>query len=142
FNFEEVEISPKLENEVITFIYAGGFYENIRDPRPFLDYISTLDVDFRFVVYTKGKSLLKGYEDKLKGKLIVKDYIPRLDIIKVMSQADFLVNFENGTAVQSPSKLIDYALSQRPILSIDSLNPDKSKVDEFFNKNYNRQYVI
>ena len=33
---------------------------------------------------------------------------------------DFLLDLENGASVPTPSKLIDYALTLRPILSVDS----------------------
>jgi len=55
---------------------------------------------------------------------------------------DFLVNIENGTGVHSPSKLIDYALTDRPILSLDPFNLDKDNIDNFLRGNYEKQFVI
>lgn len=143
FNFGEVDIPLKQrDNSVITFIYAGVFYEGIRDPRPFLDYISNLKNDFRFIIYTKSKDLVQRYKKILGNKLIINDYIPRPELLKVMSQADFLINFENGTDIQSPSKLIDYALSKRPILSILPYDLDTATIEEFFNEDFSNQLAI
>lgn len=143
FNFEDVKLPEKLDNNpVVTFVYAGVFYKGIRDPRPFLDYLSELDMDFKFIVYTKGKLLTENYKMRLKDKLEIHNYIPRLELLKVMSQADFLVNFENNTEVHSPSKLIDYALSQRPILSVNSSKINKEKISQFLNRNYTDQLII
>ena len=55
---------------------------------------------------------------------------------------DFLVNFENRNNVQSPSKLIDYALTNRPILSVNPSFLDKRVVDEFLNNDYTNQLKI
>jgi hypothetical protein len=64
-----------------------------------------------------------------------------------MSKADFLINVDttldnhsNTEAV--PSKLIDYALTNRPILNISSAYLDKDIVLEFLNKDYSRQRVV
>lgn len=143
FNFEDIKIEEKLKNNsLVTFIYAGNFYTGIRDPRPFLDYLCELKIDFKFILYTKSLHLVESYKDKLKDKLVIKDYIPRRELLQVMSQVDFLINFENGTEVQSPSKLIDYALTKRPILSLNSYQIDKKIIDQFLNKNYSNQFVV
>lgn len=143
FNFEEIIITDKItNNSVVTFIYAGVFYKGIRDPRPFLDYLCKLDIDFKFIVFTKSKSLIESYKSFLEDKLQIRDYIPRAELLNVMSQADFLVNFENDTEVQSPSKLIDYALSKRPILSVNSHNINKDVINQFLNRDYTNQFVI
>jgi hypothetical protein len=143
FNFDEVNINEMVnKNEVLTFVYAGAFYKGIRDPKQFLEYLSTLDIDFKFVVFTKNKAIVEPFKIALGAKLEVKEYIPRNDLLNVMSKADFLVNFENGTSVQSPSKLIDYALAKRPILSIESLKLDEDNVDAFFEGNYKDQLIV
>ena len=144
FNFDNINIVDKKENnKTITFIYAGIFYPNLRDPRPFLDYLATCNYDFKFFVYTKTKDILKDYEEKLMGKLFINDYIPRSKLIFEMSKADFILNLENITDVQSPSKLIDYALSKTPILSLNTNIPlDISIINEFMEGNYSRKLVI
>ena len=143
FNFDEVNINEKTpNNEKITFTYAGNFYQGIRDPRPFLDFLQSLNIDFLFIIYTKNKDLLKNYEKTLGDKLQIYSYIPRLQLIKKMSESDFLVNFENNTSVQSPSKLIDYALSERPILSINTSQLNENLILQFLNKNYTNKFII
>ena len=143
FNLEEIKITDKINNtDVVTFVYAGVFYKDIRDPRPFLDYLCELNNDFRFIVYTKNESFIENYKKKLGKKLLIRNYIPREELLNVMSQADFLINFENDSEVQSPSKLIDYALSKRPILSVSSSRLNKDHISEFLNRNYTNQVVI
>jgi hypothetical protein len=55
---------------------------------------------------------------------------------------DFLVNFENKNNVQSPSKLIDYAIVGKPVLSIKPFKLKRQIVNEFLKRNYTNQLVI
>src|SRR5690606_32478583 len=43
FNFEDTLSLQYKKNEITTFIYAGIFYKDVRDPRPFLDYLVKLN---------------------------------------------------------------------------------------------------
>lgn len=142
FNFEEIILQEYKENKIPTFAYSGGFIPGRRDPLPLLEFLYKSKIDFRFIIYTKQQSILTAYINKLGDKLIVRDYIPRLELIKELSSMDFLLNIENGTDVQTPSKLIDYALTQRPILSLDSNNLDENKFTQFLNNNYSQQYIV
>src|SRR5690554_573517 len=138
FRFDEVDIKGNCSNNAIpTFIYAGVFYPKMRDPRPLLDYLLELNLDFKFIVYTKSSNILEPYKMKMKDKLVINNYIPRKELLIEMSKADFLLNIENNTTKQSPSKLIDYMLSNRPILSLNTSNQfDKTVLMEFFKGDY------
>ena len=52
---------------------------------------------------------------------------------------DFLINLLNKSAVQSPSKLIDYYLAGRPIIDISSDFCEKEDLLQFLGKNYSSQ---
>ena len=78
----------------------------------------------------------------MPDKFEVNDYIPRLDLLYKLSSVDFLVNIENSTKVQTPSKLIDYGLIGRPILSVNPKSLDKNAVKEFLDGNYSKQFII
>ncbi|MBP6128161.1 hypothetical protein [Flavobacterium sp.] len=142
FNFSNIQLEKYVKNTIPTFIYAGVFYKGKRDPRPFLDYLSKLDKDFRFIIYTSNDSLLSDYKIKLQGKLIIKNFIPRSEILKELSKADFLLNIENETSNQVPSKLIDYSLSNRPTLSLKMNELDLEIFSEFLNGDYSKELVI
>ena len=59
-----------------------------------------------------------------------------------MSKMDFLVNFENAGTAQTPSKLIDYAILDKPILSVKYGNLKTNVVLEFLNGNYENAMII
>lgn len=134
FVIDEVDNSDP-ENNVPTFLYAGGFLPGARDPEPFLKFLAQLHIPFKFFIYTKKSDLLNGYKVQMKDKLFVSDYIPRADLVEIMKGMDFLINFDNNTPLNSPSKLIDYAIAKRPVLNIT-----KSFIAEdllaFLNKDY------
>ncbi len=136
FKFDSIEgtgAAPK--NPIPIFVYAGGFIPGKRDPRVFLDYLTTVKQDFKFYIYTNSTHLIERYKTKLGSKLIISSYIPREDLLSFLSKADFLVNFDNNTEVQSPSKLIDYALVKRPIINIKE-ELDVHVVNQFLHGNY------
>ena len=143
FCFEDVRLADQpIKNKVPHFAYAGTFIKEGRDPSMFLEHLTTLDLDFRFILYTKSRSLLEPFLKKLNGKIEIRDYIPRNLLIYELSQMDFLVNFEYDPLVQSPSKLIDYGLTGRPILNIVSAEFKPEVVFEFLSGNYKNKFSI
>ena len=117
-------------------------YPKHRDPSKFLDYLCTLKLEFKFIVYTNNKEIFDKYLKLLGSKLVVYNYVPRTELIEKMSTVDFLINIKNLDLVQSPSKLIDYALSTRPILDISSDFKEDTNFLEFINGNYNNQTPV
>lgn len=122
FNFSTIKLAKYISNPVPTFAFAGLFYSDIRNPRVFLDFLSSLDLDFQFIIYTNihvedNMRCITSYIRTLNRKIIIINTIPRDKLISELSKMDFLINIENLSKNQNPSKLIDYALARRPILS-------------------------
>lgn len=130
FKLMDIPASTYQKNTVPTFGYAGVFYESIRNPRYFFEYLLTLQQDFRFVVYAIADGftarLLAEYKEKLGDKLDIREAVDREVLIPEMATWEFVINFDNDNSNQRPSKLIDYAMSKRPILSFNqaSFKPD------------------
>lgn len=145
FDFSEIKLEPYEKNKITTFLYAGLFYPEKRDPTKFLNYLCSLQSDFKFIIYTSKTELLKPFFEKLDGKLEIRESIDREKLITEMSKVDFLINIENkGTTAQVPSKLIDYTLSKRPILEISSdfTAQEKENFDKFLLYDYSGQKII
>lgn len=141
FNFSDVKLSKYIKNDVPTFIFSGMLYKDTRDPRQFIRYLLKKDCHFRFIIYTREKSLFNEFDKELGERIIVNDYIPREQLILELSKADFLINIVNTGIVQAPSKLIDYSLSGRPILNISSEFKEHLTVDQFLDGNYSGQFI-
>jgi len=130
-------------NDVPTFAYAGGFIPGRRDPTEFLTYICSLEIDFRFHIYTRYSNyLITKFVEKGKGRVILHDYVSRPELLRTLSEMDFVVNFENIGEKQTPSKLIDYALTKRPILSIKTGALATKTINEFLKGNYHNQHKV
>jgi glycosyltransferase involved in cell wall biosynthesis len=142
FRFEDFVSGDDLKKQQPNFAYAGGFIQGRRDPTEMLDYLLTLDVDFRFKIYTSSPEIVNPYAKKSNGKIIVLSNIPRTELLKELYQMDFVVNFENAGNKQTPSKLIDYAIINKPVLSIKTNGLNKKAIDEFIAGNYQQQYII
>ncbi len=143
FRFNIYDIQSKQPNNVIpTFAYSGIFYKGFREPTPFLEYLTSVKTPFKFIIYTPDQSLIEPYLSRLAGKIEVRAYVPRNELLKTLSTMDFLINIENGTSVQSPSKLIDYALTKRPILSFTSDAIPEATFLEFLQGDYTNQFIV
>ena len=147
FDFSEIELEEYHPNRTPHFAYAGIFYLDKRNPEKFLDYLTTLDKDFVFTIYTVKhgpiyQNLLMKYKNILKEKLVINDIVPRIECIRELSKNDFLINIDNLGGVQVPSKLIDYSLSGRPILNFKQDEIPVSSFEEFLSANYSGQYKI
>lgn len=143
FRFEDVEVQNKKKpNPVPTFAYAGGLIPGRRDPKELLQYLSSLNKEFKFILYTKSDHLVTPYIDSTDSRFEIRDYIPRSELLHVLSGMDFVVNFENVGSRQIPSKLIDYAIIDKPILSIETGNLNTEAVDQFLQGIYTQQLQI
>lgn len=144
FNFDDIKLADYQKNNIPTFAYSGAVYKDLRDPSKFLDYLITLDLPFKLIVYTVKGSIFRQYASLLKDKIEFREYVERNELIYQLSKVDFLINIKNRSGVQQPSKLIDYAMTKRPILTISSdFNKiEKDVFNEFLNRNYTNQTII
>lgn len=142
FDFEEVDVSHSASqnNDVPTFGYAGSLIPGGRDPRLLLDYLLEQDKEFKFILYTRTTGMIEPYLEKAEGRIEIRDYIPRKKLLNKLAGMDFLVNFENASSLMMPSKLIDYYLTGRPVLSVSGTELDRGSVDEFLEGNYEQKY--
>lgn len=142
FSFENQRLAEYKQNEVITFAYSGVVYKDKRDPSMFLEYLCSLNIDFKFIVYTNNDSLYKPFMDTLGKRIELRSYIPREELLYELSKMDFLINIKNESGVQQPSKLIDYALTKRPIIEICSKFNQKEIFEQFLARNFQNALSI
>lgn len=142
FDFSEIKRKDYKGHTIPTFAYSGSFIPGKRDLRPILDLLIKQNADFELHVYTRQKDMFVSYQEKLGTKLQLHDYITRLELLETLSGMDFLLNLDNGITVQTPSKLIDYALTGRPILNMNSSSIDEALLDAFMKGDYARRYIV
>ncbi|MBI2966747.1 MAG: hypothetical protein HYY40_02905 [Bacteroidetes bacterium] len=128
------------------FACAGTFYERIRNPSAFLDYLcSSFHLPFKFFMYTDFNNrdsfdLLSPYISKLEERLTVSPLIPRQELIYELSKADFLINIANKNDGPLPSKLIDYKICGRPVYSFKQEEFSPEIFNEFITGNYRNDF--
>lgn len=146
-DFTSIVVKDYKANECPTFAYAGCFFMDIRNPDNFLQMLESIDKPFKFILFTETvgevyqKVLLK-HKQRLKDKLEILSFLPRSECIYELSGMDFLVNFQNMSQVQTPSKLIDYTLAKRPILSTRQDSVSKDMFVDFLNGNYKSATIV
>lgn len=144
FNFENVQLAQySPDSTKIRFAYAGGVAPSgIRSPHQLINYLlSKEEIDFEFHIYSKNLESLRQLEQQANGKLVLHQAVSRDVLLYELSKMDFLVNLDNGMDTASPSKLIDYALTKRPVLNVSPQNIQKQLVDEFLKRNYTNQFI-
>lgn len=132
-------------NPVPTFVYAGRFYRRTRDPKLLFDYLYSLERPFRFDLYLTesdpyfddmiGK-LQKKQPGKGIGEVVIHDPVSRDELIRRLSKADFIVNMNFTYSSATPSKLIDYALAQRPVISFSPAEFSPVEFGRFLDGDY------
>lgn len=142
FNFDEVKLASYVKNEVPHFAYAGGLIQGRRDPKDFLEFLVNYPHPYKFDVYTQQRGLVQSYADRSQGRIEIKEYMPRKELLFQLSKLDFMVNFENAGQKQIPSKLIDYVILKKPVLSVNSFNFNQQLAEEFLSGNYSNALVI
>ena len=143
FRFEDVPlIEQAIPNKVPSFAYAGTLIPKIRDPHEFFEFICGTDLEYRFVVYTNNPDHVRKYQERSNGRIVIRPFLPRLELLAELQQMDFVVNFENRGPKQSPSKLIDYAIIKKPILSVKTFGFSHAVFLEFLRGNYQGQLRI
>ena len=142
FDFEiitKTDLAPG--NRIPTFAYAGGFIPGVRDPDQLLRFLMSVQKPYKFHVYTNSPESLDKYKKQLDDRLQVSAYIPREELLEVLSQMDFLINFDNNSALNSPSKLIDYSIAGRPVLNIKR-DLNQADVRAFLDGNYKNKMIL
>lgn len=142
FKFEEVTVANYIKNEIPHFAYAGGLIPGRRDPKEFFEYLVNYPQPYKFDVYTNQVELVSTYVDRSRGRIEIKNYLPRKDLLFELSKLEFVVNFENAGQRQMPSKIIDYVIINKPILSVNTFNFDQNPVEEFLSGNYKNALKI
>lgn len=144
FCFKEISKSKRIINPKRKphFVYAGSVYKKGRNPTNFMNYLCELNIDFTFLVYTKNIDFFNQWKPKLGDKISIHNYVPRNEMLTKLLEVDFAINFENKSNVQVPSKLIDYAITDTPILSVILNDINTGEIKKFLDKNYSNRLKI
>ncbi|ODS62991.1 MAG: hypothetical protein ABS41_07405 [Arenimonas sp. SCN 70-307] len=120
---------------MVRFGYAGLFIPGRRDPSAFLQHLVQRKDSFEFHVFTKSPELVVPFARR-DSRIVLRDILPRAQVMEELAAMNFVVNFENAGARQTPSKLIDYWLCGRPILNVRGNDLAIEVIDQFLSGHY------
>lgn len=114
----------KQEHSMINFKYLGNLYKDIRNPTFMLEMFRILPENYILNLYGGGcENLIKSHKAQLGEKLVSHGWVDHQTADSEMQSADILVNLNNTTKNQFPSKLLSYISTGKPIINICKL-PD------------------
>lgn len=135
FNMRNLNLYKGEMIEPVKFAYAGVFYWDIRNPEFLFAYLNECKLDYEFHIFMRYEdALVEGLLNKypnVKKHVFLKYALPHDDLLYELSKMHFLVNIENISNTQLPSKLIDYGISGRPIFSCKKDTFEGAKLDRF-----------
>lgn len=137
FRVEDVNKKEVMQDGIVRFGYGGAMALHRRDPTELLMFLTSLDktIAFEFHVYTENKNFIESFSKK-DSRIKLHEPISRLELLEILSSFQFVVNMANFGTAQTPSKLIDYSIIEKPILQIETGNLNKKTVLEFLEGNY------
>lgn len=141
FDFSKTPITEYVKNEVPTFVFCGSVYPGKRDVRSFMNFLLKWDKPYKFKLLMHSPLDAK-YETESSGQIQYITGKGRKEVIMECSKADFLINVINPNSSQTPSKLIDYGISGRPVLDISNDFSEQRQFEEFCNGNFSSQHLI
>jgi hypothetical protein len=137
FKFDDIKMPETLNDGILRFGYGGSFIKNRRDPSELLDFLTSISHDYKyeFHIYTNQTSFIQPFANR-DSRIVLHKPINREDLLKEYAKMNFLVNFSNKGTTQTPSKLIDYIILDKPVLNIDTGNLKTEIVFQFLKKNF------
>lgn len=146
FNLNDIKLYEGELGKKVQFAYAGVFYWDIRNPEFLFKFLDNLELDYEFNVFmryadSKLNEVLSNYPN-LQKHIKISLSVPRKELLYELSKMHFLININNISNTQIPSKIIDYRISNRPILSFNSSDFNEDVFLNFLNGNYQGQMEV
>lgn len=144
FDFEAIPLAPYKKNEFPHFAYAGALIPGRRHPTEMLEFLVNYPHPYKFDIYADSEQmyLIRPYAERSRGRIEIKEFIPRKELLFELSKLEFVVNFENAGKRQIPSKTIDYVIVNKPILNVSSVDFQQKTLEEFLSGDYTNSLKI
>ncbi len=146
FNMKGVRLCEDNRTMPVKFAYAGVFYKDIRNPEFLFKHLSLQNQDFLFFIFLRERDpyvdeLINKYSSISKSIRIIYS-LPREQLLFELSKMHFLINIDNTSSTQIPSKVIDYAISKRPIYSCNETTFQENIFKKFMDGDYSSQLIV
>ena len=116
----DVEKTEIFERGKIHCVYAGSFYQKIRNPKFLLDIFMLMERNIILHLYCTSdcNELIDAAVSSSNGRIIRHKPVGPDEIFQIYEAADILVNVGNSLPEFKPSKTFEYIATGKPILDI------------------------
>lgn len=112
----------------VTVVYAGAFYEDIRNPLYTLELfklVMSLYPHIKLYIIGKGcEKIVSRVAGEIGKKCIICGPRNRDYTLSLLKSADVLLSVGNSTPTQLPSKIMEYIGMRKPIIHVYSIEED------------------
>lgn len=118
--------SHSINSDKIDLGYFGSLYAGVREPDMLIrlaNAIASIKDERRYQLHIYG-SIKPEIQKHIHGKLITPDIVefhPKVErrkAIELMKKMDALISIGNDNIYQTPSKIVDYAICEKPIIHL------------------------
>ena len=111
------------QNPKLLLGYFGSFYNHVREPDLIIKFIQTLnqlgrETELHIYGNTSSNNKLKISSKNGSCKVLFFESVKRSQVVAQMRTMDVLINIDNNSEMQLPSKIADYLISGRPIIQL------------------------
>jgi len=125
-NNNDIENHVFLKKDVIKLVFVGTLYKTIRSPNYLLQLFRKLlqtSLEDKLELHFFGSisdctNSFELYKDLLNKKIFLHGLVSHNITLRVLKEADFLINIGNNTPCQLPSKIVEYMFSGKPIINL------------------------
>ena len=119
--------NANLNKETISCVFAGKFYEDIRNPKKMFEFFEKTDSEINLTTIGDGCSEIVSQFQDLLGKRYNKiSRVPYSQCQELLNNSDILINLGNTVTNQVPSKVFEYIASGKPIVNFYFNDNDSS----------------
>lgn len=124
---------PSGAPDVIHLLYIGGFHRGIREPDLLFDIVRRLnrndERDYVLTIYGPANGFNLSPVDC--PYIRYKGMVCREKAIGLIQDADVLINVENMNCVMTPSKVVEYVATGRPLLNVGGSGIDNPILSQY-----------
>ncbi|MEK5184017.1 hypothetical protein [Solibacillus sp. FSL W7-1324] len=116
------------EEGYVDILYAGMFYEDIRNPSTMLKIFSKVfQTNSKIRLHILGigcENITFKYQKEWPNNIFLYGKQTKDKVNELIKKSNFLLNLSNAIATQAPSKIVEYISTCKPIINFYSIDKD------------------
>ena len=125
--FKREDLKLRANDSKVVLVYAGSFYQGIRNPSKMLEILSNLPEQCYTRVFSRSncRDIVNEKKQLFKpGRIYTSRQIPHEKCLEEVANSDILINLGNAVSNQMPCKIFEYISFGKPILNFYFIKED------------------